>query len=215
MNAPVSFRLGGSCCVPTVTSSSIFFGATRVFFLPCRTRMVLCEQMDNELTKTADQNSTDPQIACFDSRSNSKLTSQHSAPVQSGAPQRVGDSNHQGAPSGSAPIGRVCPTTVAAPQQGGASHSKWTRRTRPWNASTPATVVTSFVAGPRSALEVYSGGEVPEASARPSQGEPCNHAARNGSRIHGSPVRPRIGRGSSEENNTSLDEPVACGQFLY
>ena len=215
MNASVSFRLGGSCRVPTVTASSNFIRTTRVFFLPCRTRMVLCEQMDNELTTTTDQNSTDPRIACFDSRSNSKLTSQHSVSAQSGAPQRVGDSNHQGAPSGSAPIGRVCPTTVAAPQQGGASHSKWTRRTRPWNASTPATVVASLIAGPRSALDVYSGGEVPDTTARQSQGEPCTHAVRKGSRIHGSPVRPRIGRGSLERTSNSAEQAIACGQFLF
>jgi len=96
--------------------------------------MILCKQMDNQLTKTS-RYSSDPRITCFDSHADSKR-----APTLQ---ERVGESNHQGAQSGIAQIGRVCSTTVAAPQAGGAFQSKWTRKTRPWNVSTPATVVAS------------------------------------------------------------------------
>jgi hypothetical protein len=96
--------------------------------------MFLCEQMDSKLTKTS-RDSSGPRIACFHSHADSKRAPTLSEPV--------GESNHQGAQSGFAQIGRVRSTTVAAPQAGGAFQSKWTRKTRPWNVSTPATVVAS------------------------------------------------------------------------
>ena len=58
-------------------------------------------------------------------------------------PQRFHRSHHQGPQSGIARIGRIRATTVAALQTGGASQSKWARRSRPWNTSTSTTVVAS------------------------------------------------------------------------
>ena len=99
--------------------------------------MVLCKQMTRELTHTTKRDSSDSRTACFDFQADSKL-SPH-------CPDRVGESNLQGARSASPRIGRNLSTTVAAPQPGGAFQSKWTRRSRPWNASVPATVVASLV----------------------------------------------------------------------
>ena len=178
--------------------------------------MVRCEQMDRTRTNTTLGTPADPRIACSDFRSDSKPTTTTSASRADetsphGAPQRVGESDHQGARIRNARISGFLQATAAARLGGGASPSKWTRRTRPWNASTPAAVVDSFHAGPRSATEVYSGGEVPEAIAGGSLGEPCSHAVRKGSRIHGSPVRPRAGRGRPERTRLTL----ACGPFLF
>ncbi len=60
------------------------------------------------------------------------------------SPQRFHRSHHQGPQSGIARIGRIRATTVAALQTGGASQSKWARRSRPWNVSTSTTVVASL-----------------------------------------------------------------------
>ena len=184
--------------------------------MPCRVVMVRCEQMDRTRTNTTNGNPNDPRTACSDFRSDSKPVTTTPAgrsddPSQIGVPQRVGESDHQGARVRTARINGFRKATAAARLGGGASPSKWTRRTRPWNASTPAAVVDSFHAGPRSATEVYSGGEVPEAIAGGSLGEPCSHAVRKGSRIHGSPVRPRAGRGRPERTRLTL----ACGPFLF
>ena len=82
----------------------------------------------------------DFRIVCSDSRSGSSTAPQ--------APQGVADSDSQGAQSGSSQIERAWLTTVVAPRKGGASRSKWTRKTRPWNASLPTAVVASHNAGP-------------------------------------------------------------------
>ena len=87
--------------------------------------------MDKKLT-TTDRKPSDYRIACSDYHSDS------SAP-----PKRVRESDHQGAQSGCVQIGSIWSTTVVAPRTGGASRSKWTRKTRPWNASLRATVVAT------------------------------------------------------------------------
>ena len=90
--------------------------------------------MDKKLTTTK-QESFDFRIVCADSRSDSTPAP---PPLQ-----RVGVSDLQGARFGSAEVERAWPTTVVAPQSGGAPASKWTRRTRPWDASLPTIVVSS------------------------------------------------------------------------
>lgn len=56
-------------------------------------------------------------------------------------PSRARQSDHQGAQFASVRLGRYSPATVVALRTGGASRSKWTRKTRPWNASLRTTVV--------------------------------------------------------------------------
>ncbi len=91
--------------------------------------------MDEKLT-TTEQESFDFRIACSVSHTGSPASHPH--------PQRAGATDLQGARFESAQIERYLPTTVAARQPGGAFHSKWTRKTRPWNASLSATVVASI-----------------------------------------------------------------------
>ena len=156
--------------------------------------------MAHELTTATEREPSGPRIACSDSRSASTPTNTAS-PARladrrtARAPERVGESDHQGAWIRSARTSEFFSTTAAVMPGGGASQSKWTRRTRPRNASISTAVVDLFHAGPRSALEVYSGGEAPEPMAGGSLGEPRRHAVRKDSRIHGSPVRFRPGRG--------------------
>lgn len=88
--------------------------------------------MDKELTKT-DVKSSDHRIACADDQTNSPIP-----------PNRARKSDHQGAQFGCPQIGSIWSTTVVALRIGGASRSKWTRKTRPWNASLRATVVASI-----------------------------------------------------------------------
>lgn len=90
--------------------------------------------MDKELTTTK-QETFDSRIVCAEARGDSKI-----APP---FPERVGASDLQGAQSGSAELESARQTTVVAPRPGGASSSKRARKTRPWNASLPTTVVTS------------------------------------------------------------------------
>ena len=45
---------------------------------------------------------------------------------------------------GASEVESAWPTTVVAPQSGGAPPSKWTRKTRPWIASLPTAVVSSM-----------------------------------------------------------------------
>ncbi len=59
-------------------------------------------------------------------------------------PSRARQSDHQGAQFASVRLGRYSPATVVALRTGGASRSKWTRKTRPWNASLRTTVVASI-----------------------------------------------------------------------
>ncbi len=87
--------------------------------------------MDDELTKNKLETS-DNRIACSDAPSGLLDT-----------PQRMTDSGHQGARSESALVGSFSPTTVVAVRTGGASQSKWTRETRPWNAIPETAVVDS------------------------------------------------------------------------
>ena len=182
--------------------------------------------MDRDRTNTTHEEPADPRIACSDSRSDSRSsramkTGRHDATSSIGAPRRVGESDHQGARAGETRKDGSRKATAVARLKGGASPSKWTRRTRPWNASTPTAVVDSFHAGPRSALEVYSGGEVPEAGAGESIGGTRQHAVRKGSRIHGSPVRSRAGRGRPERSTgpergrPAGTKNAACGPFLF
>ncbi len=89
--------------------------------------------MDKKLTTTK-QETFDIRTVCAEARTDS-------TPAPS-SPERVGALAFQGARIGSAEVESAWPTTVVAPQTGGASSSKWTRRTRPWNASLPTTVVT-------------------------------------------------------------------------
>ena len=88
--------------------------------------------MDNELT-AMDRKSSDDRMACSDDPSGS------TTPPSS--PDRARESDHQGAQNRCAPIGRIWPTTIVAPCTGGASQSKWTRKTQPWNMSLRTTVV--------------------------------------------------------------------------
>jgi len=90
--------------------------------------------MDKKLT-TTEKKSFDFRIVCADARADSSTVPP--------SPQRVGASDSQGTRFGSTEVGSTWPTTVVAPQAGGAPSSKWTRRTRPWNASLPTTVVAS------------------------------------------------------------------------
>ena len=98
-------------------------------------RVVLWSQMMNELTRT-EKNSNDNRKACFNSQEFSVSGN-----------QRDDELDHQGAqsdPPHTPVVNRVSPATVATAQPGGASSSKWTRKTRPWNVSIPTTVVASF-----------------------------------------------------------------------
>ena len=90
--------------------------------------------MDKKLT-TTQQKTFDSRIVYSDARSDSAITPP--------TPQPVGTSNIQGTRFASLGVESVWPTTVVAPQPGGAPSSKWTRKTRPWNASLPTTVVAS------------------------------------------------------------------------
>ena len=85
--------------------------------------------MDRKLT-TTDQKSSDYRVAC---------SNDHAGLIA--PPKRALELDHQGAQSGCAQIGRFWPATVVAPRTGGASQSKWTRKTQPWNASLRTTVV--------------------------------------------------------------------------
>lgn len=182
--------------------------------------------MDRDRTNTTHEDPADPRIACSDFRSGSrparaKKAGRSDATSSIGAPRRAGESDHQGTRAGEARQGGFRKATAVARLKGGASASKWTRRTRPWNASTPTAVVDSFHAGPRSALEVYSGGEVPEAGAGESSGGTRHRAVREDSRIHGSPVRSRTGRGRPERSAGKGRawpagwKHAACGPFLF
>lgn len=74
---------------------------------------------------------------------------QLSDPLDFRKPTRERELNLQGArsdPPHTRVTNRVRPTTAAAAQPGGASSSKWTRKTRPWNVSMPTAVVASFSA---------------------------------------------------------------------
>ena len=101
--------------------------------------------MDIELTTTKKKTS-DFRIACFESCADSK-TPLHLV-------KRVGDSDIQGTKSGLPKIEVRWMTTVVAPQPEGAFSSKWTRKTRPWNASLPTTVVASAKAYERTFVSV-------------------------------------------------------------
>jgi hypothetical protein len=91
--------------------------------------------MDDKLT-TTDRKSSDYRIVCSEYPSGSSNTPQ--------PPQRAEVTDHQGAQFGRAQIGRIWPTTVVAPRKGGAPQSKWTRKTRPWNAMLKTAVVASI-----------------------------------------------------------------------
>ena len=194
MNVLRASRQLPSCQVPTILRCIELFFARPNFLLLSLPQMFLCKQMDQELTTTTTtkRNSSEARNACFDSRSDGVANQAHNTQRRArmaATHKQVGESNQQGAQSGVSPIGRACTTTVTAPQQGGASPSRWTRKTRPWNASTPVAVVSLFHAGPRSAIDLLSGSEESEAIAGQSREEPCGHAVRKDSRIHGSPVR--------------------------
>ena len=88
--------------------------------------------MDEKLT-TIDGKPSDYRIACSDYHSDSI------APHK-----RVRELDHQGAQSGSFQIGSIWSATVVAPRTGGASQSKRTRKTRPWNTSLRAAVVATI-----------------------------------------------------------------------
>lgn len=169
-----------------------FLRASARIFLPSCAVVMRCGQMERELTTTETQSTSGIRIACSDLRSDSweaqPMYAEAQAPVES-PPERVGRSDHQGARSGNPLSGSLPPTTAVGPQAGGASPSKWTRKTRPWNASTPMAVVDPLRAGPRSATEVISGLEAPEVRAGRSQRTPRAPAVRKDGRIHGFPVR--------------------------
>lgn len=165
--------------------------------------------MDYRLTIN-NETSLEHRITCFGIHTGSDLLRQNAT---ESPPQRAWLSDHQGARSVAARIERAWPATVVAPQTGGASQSKWTRKSRPWNASRPTTVAASDDRGrssreagveridglasemQRSVEPTFSGGEEPETMAGRPEGKPCNHAVRKGSRIHGSPVQTMSGRG--------------------
>ena len=123
--------------------------------------------MQRKLTTTK-QDSSDPRIACFLSHADSKLP--HTPH------ERVGDSKHQGTQSGFNNPTQTqqgseegWPTAVAASHPAGAFQSKWTRKTLPWNANVPATVVA-----PIGIISMISGREATESRAGQSQRGPCN-----------------------------------------
>lgn len=97
------------------------------------------------------------------------------------------------------------PTAAVDSHRGGALHSKCTRRSRPWNVSTPTAVVASpsihetWLFTDRSSFEAAEIGE----SVGSSKGGSCGQGARQGSRILGSPVRRASGRGSSRAGEGS------------
>ena len=103
--------------------------------------------------------------------------------------------DHQGArhrsPLERAPMSRLesvrSAVAVVSPA-GGASSSKWARRSRPWNASSS----TAAVATP----SIRERWLCPDDSAWRTQGDACcGQVAREGSRILGSPVQRASGRG--------------------
>ncbi len=125
-------------------------------------------------------------------------------------PSRARQSDHQGAQFASVRLGRYSPATVVALRTGGASRSKWTRKTRPWNASLRTTVVASIkiedlirehthsssTESIGSRRERRSLASRPEAVAGESKGDPGRNGAQMGNRIHGSSVRRLFGRRS-------------------
>lgn len=96
--------------------------------------------MDKELTEI-DKKSSDIGIVCSNDRAGSTPP-----------PSRVEKLDHQGARFRCTQIGSIWPATVAAPRTGGASQSKWARKTRPWNASLRVTVV-AFISIEKSCSE--------------------------------------------------------------
>ena len=115
--------------------------------------------------------------------------------------------------------GRDGSTATAAARPGGAFRCKGTRRSRPWNTTLPAVVVTSpsiqqrwlsmedatpneswrpeRAADSDSADRPGAALDDSVAMARGPQGDPCGQVARKGGRILDSPVRRASGRGSS------------------
>lgn len=98
--------------------------------------------MERDRTNTTHEEPADPRIACSDSHRDSKPSRatearRDDATSSIGAPRRVGESDHQGARAGDTRRGGSRKATAVARLKGGASPSTWTRRTRPWNASTP------------------------------------------------------------------------------
>jgi hypothetical protein len=97
--------------------------------------------MENELTKTAPKK-TEGWTARSDSHVGPcRQTSLSQTPTPR---DRARESDHQGAQFQRLSFGRCWPTTVVALRTGGALHSKWTRKTRPWNARLQTTVVASI-----------------------------------------------------------------------
>ena len=90
--------------------------------------------MDIKLTTTHKEPS-DRRTACSENHAGSTT------------PTRARESDHQGAQFEKKQIGSGRPTTVVAPRTGGASSSKWTRKTLPWNASLRTTVVAFISIG--------------------------------------------------------------------
>lgn len=166
--------------------------------------------MDKELT-AMDRKSSDHRIACSDDQSSSTMP-RTIGPL----PNRALESDLQGAQIRYTPIGKIWPTTIVAPCTGGASQSKWTRKTQPWNTMAETIVVASSPTdkshvdhdelmpkrrccrcGPcgLSALTMFSDFTKPEAIAGRIKGDSCDLVARKGSRIYGSSVRRAFGRG--------------------
>ena len=102
--------------------------------------------MSEELTRTESRTSED-RTACSDDYQGSGSHADSSSHADSTTPttphERVWESDHQGARFGCVPFGRFWPATAVALRTGGASHSKWTRKTRPWNVSLQTAVVAS------------------------------------------------------------------------
>ena len=95
--------------------------------------------MDEKLT-TTERKTSDYRIAYSDYHADSHAGS-------TTPPNRARESGHQEAQLGSSSIGRFWPATVGAARTEGASQSKWTRKTRSWNAKPQTTVVASIKAG--------------------------------------------------------------------
>lgn len=153
--------------------------------------------MDIELTRST-SDSSHRQTACADRQDGSFPP-----------PGRARRSDHQGTRSGFARIGRIRATTVVALRTGGASQSKWARRSRPWNASTPTAVVASL--GEvfertifKDVLRFASAGD----EAGRSRGRSLRPSCPKGQPHQWPPVRSASGRGAQEaETSTNAIRP--------
>jgi len=136
----------GVGCSPRFRMSEVFSRGAREFSLHSPLCVFLWNSMDDELTNL-DPRASEDRMTCSDAPSGSNDT-----------PQQPGALDHQGAASeralgrtaGSAELGSFSPTTVVAVRTGGASRSKWTRKTRPWNAKPETTVVAFETPDPES-----------------------------------------------------------------